>query len=89
MNGSNHRIPIKPLGLALSVFFVVSYTLCILYGLFAPTSALHHGLFELIPGFTWINWSSFFVGLIWSVAGAWYVALVFAPLYNYFARSSR
>lgn len=89
MNQTNHRIPIKPLGISLSLFLVISYVLCVLYGLLMPGPALHHELFELLPGFVWITWPSFFVGMVWSVATAWYIALVFAPLYNYFAGGLR
>jgi hypothetical protein len=38
----------------------------------------------MLPGFTWINWTSFLIGLVWSVAFGWYVAVVFAPLFNFF-----
>lgn len=88
MNTTLNRIPITPFGLSLSLFFAISYVLCVLFGLFVSGSNLHHELFELLPGFTWLTWPSFFVGLIWSIAAAWYVALVFAPLFNYFATQS-
>jgi len=39
----------------------------------------------LLPGFTWINWGGFFLGLVEAFAYGWYVALVFGPLYNFFA----
>jgi hypothetical protein len=89
MTQTIQRIPIKPLGISLSLFLIISYCLCVLWGLLAPGPALHHELFELLPGFVWITWPSFFVGMAWSVATAWYIALVFSPLYNYFARSLR
>jgi hypothetical protein len=40
---------------------------------------------SLSPGFTWITWPSFFLGLLWSFICGWYVAVVFAPLFNFFA----
>lgn len=81
---SAKQIPIGPLGLSLSVFFAFSYILCVLFGLLVSGSKLHNELFELLPGFTWLTWPAFFIGLIWSLAAAWYIALVFAPVYNYF-----
>jgi len=46
-------------------------------------------LFQIFPGFTWITWPSFFLGLFWSFVFGWYVAIlravVFVPLYDFFA----
>lgn len=89
MNAITNRIPVAALGLSLSIFFAITYILCVLFGLYMAGGTLHHELFELLPGFTWINWPSFFIGFIWSIAAAWYIALVFAPLYNRFAAKSR
>jgi hypothetical protein len=41
----------------------------------------------LLPGFTWISWASFLLGLIEAFAYGWYIALVFGPLYNLFVRT--
>jgi hypothetical protein len=38
----------------------------------------------LLPGFSWLTWPAFFIGLAWSFAFGWYVAAVFAPLFNFF-----
>lgn len=88
MNARINRIPVMALGLSLSVFFVISYVLCVLFGLYLADDTLHHELFELLPGFTWLTWPGFFMGLIWSIAAAWYIALIFAPLFNYFSDHS-
>jgi hypothetical protein len=40
---------------------------------------------KLLPGFTWLTWPSFFLGLVESFAYGWYVALIFGPLFNFFA----
>jgi 2TM family of unknown function (DUF5676) len=40
---------------------------------------------RLLPGFTWLNWSSFFLGLVESFFYGVYTGLVFAPLYNAFS----
>jgi len=80
-------IPIITLGSALSAFFVLSYTICILGYLVWPNSPVQHaslGIF--LPGFTLLNWQSFFLGLIESFAWGWYIAAVFGTLYNFFLR---
>jgi hypothetical protein len=83
-------LSIVPLGLSLSSFFVISFVLCVLYGLVAPDQGFHQSLMPmLLPGFTWLSWPSFFIGLAWSVVFGWYIAVIFVPLYNYFVAWSR
>ncbi len=79
------RIPVLALGMSLGVFLVVTYVLCVLFDLWFPTQAMHPVWAPLLPGFTWLTWPSFFLGLIEAFAYGWYVALVFGPLYNFFA----
>jgi hypothetical protein len=81
---STSRIAIVPLGLTLGFFLVITYVLCVLYGLLGFQQGMHQLLFQIIPGFTWITWPSFFIGLFWNFAWGWYIALVFAPLFNFF-----
>jgi hypothetical protein len=76
------RIPLVPLGIALSAFFAISYTLCILLGLVTWDWGLHQPWLQFFPGFTWLTWPSFFLGLAESIAYGWYTALVFGGLYN-------
>jgi len=40
---------------------------------------------RLLPGFTWLSWGSFLLGVVESFAYGWYVALVFGSLFNFFA----
>ena len=43
---------------------------------------------KLLPGVTWISWTSFTLGLVETFAYGWYIALVFVPLYNFFRGQS-
>ena len=79
------RILVVALGLSLSLFLALSFTLCVLLGLVFPDWGLHQPWLQFLPGFTWVTWPSFFLGLIESFAYGWYVALIFGPLFNYFA----
>ena len=76
------RIPVVVLGLSLGLFLVVTYVLCVLYGLLVTEQGMHQLLPMLLPGFTWLSWPSFLVGLAWAFAYGWYVAVVFAPIFN-------
>ncbi len=79
------RIPIMALGMSLGGFLSLTFVLCVLFDLWFPTFAMNPAWALLLPGFTWISWTSFFVGLVETFAYGWYVALIFAPLYNFFA----
>jgi 2TM family of unknown function (DUF5676) len=84
-----HLIPVLALGLALSLSLVISYVLCVLGYLFFPSVPIEHtALAIFLPGFTLLSWPSFFLGLLESFGWGWYVALVFGPLYNFFAARS-
>jgi hypothetical protein len=46
------RLEIVPLGLSLGVTFVISYVLCVVYGLLGFQQGMHQLLFQVFPGFT-------------------------------------
>lgn len=78
-------IPLIPFGMSVSLFFVVTYTGCIVFYLLFPDLVRTHALLsQFLPGFTLLNWPSFFLGLAESFGYGWYVALIFGPLFNFF-----
>lgn len=79
------RLPVIALGMSLGLFLAVTFALCVGFDLLFPKMAMYQTWLRLLPGFAWFSWSSFFLGLIESFAYGWYVALVFAPLFNFFA----
>lgn len=82
------RIPVFALGMSLGSFLAISFVLCVSFDLLFPSMAMYEVWLRLLPGFTWLSWPSFFLGLVESFAYGWYVALVFGPLYNIFAARS-
>ncbi len=83
---SAHLIPVFALGMALSVSLAVTYLLCVLGYLFFPTLSIQHSALAIfLPGFTLLSWPDFFLGLVESFGWGWYAALVFGPIYNFFA----
>jgi hypothetical protein len=86
---SPRTVSIITLGQALSVFFMVSYTICIIgYLLFPGMPVKHEFLAIFLPGFTLLSWHTFFLGLIESFIWGWYIAVVFGAIYNFFQRRS-
>ncbi len=79
------RIPVVALGMSIGLFLALTFVLCVLFDLWFPGLAMYQAWLTLLPGFTWLTWPSFFLGLVESFAYGWYFALVFAPLYNFFA----
>ena len=85
--GEMSSLSIKRLGLSLSTFFAISYLICILGYLLIPDFPVRHEALSIfLPGFKLLSWQSYFLGLIESFAWGWYIAAVFAPLYNFFGR---
>jgi hypothetical protein len=75
------------LGLSLSMFFVISYLICIAGYLLLPGFPVQHeALSNFLPGFKLLTWQSYFLGLIESFVWGWYIALVFGPIYNFFSQ---
>jgi len=85
--GHAGTIPIVTLGLSLSLFFVISYLICITgYLLFPGFTVQHAALSIFLPGFELLSWRSFCLGMAESFIWGWYIALVFGALYNFISR---
>jgi hypothetical protein len=80
------RIPVFALGLSLGAFLAITFVLCVVFDLLFPGQAMYQTWLRLLPGFTWLTWSSFLLGFIESFVYGWYVALIFGPLFNLFVR---
>jgi hypothetical protein len=83
------RIPLVTFGLSLGLFLAITYVLCVGFDLLFPSQAMHPSWQLLLPGFTWLTWPTFLLGLVESFGYAWYVALIFCPLFNFFAARSK
>ena len=79
-------LSIKRVGLSAGAFLAFTFVVCVLWGLLFPSFEMHPAWAPLLPGFTWLTWPSFFLGLVESYIYGWYVAVVFVPLYNFFSK---
>ena len=78
---------IRPTGHALSLLFLISHLLCIAFGLLAPDQMRMVEVWApLLPGFEWLTVSGFLFGLVGAYLSGWYLAVVFVPLYRFFAQ---
>ncbi len=77
-------IPVMALGMALGLFFAISFLICVTTYLIPGLPVSHAMLTLFLPGFELLTWQSFCLGLVESFVWGWYVALIFGPLYNFF-----
>ncbi len=77
------RLHWRSAGLAMVLFLSITYVLCVAYDLLFG-QRMYEAWLKLLPGFTWISWGSFVLGLIETFAYGIYFGLVFVPLYNFF-----
>lgn len=80
------RLTILQLGWSLSLFFVITYVLCVASGAIVPDWEMHRPWLQFFPGFEWLTLKGFIIGLVESFIYGWYVSVIFVPLFNYFAR---
>jgi len=85
MTGSHHRQGISLLGVghATSLTLAISFVLCVAFDLVLPDHAMYENWQKLLPGFEWLSWKSFFLGLVEAYGYGWYFALIWVPIYNF------
>ena len=84
-----HGIRLSAAGHATSLFLAITFVLCVGYGLLVPQLAMYPAWQSLLPGFRWLSWPSFFLGVVESYAYGWYLTLIWVPLYNVFSVHAR
>ena len=81
-------ISLAAFGNATSLFLAITFAVCVGFDLLFPSHAMFQSWQKLLPGFEWISWKSFLLGLIESYGYGWFAALIWVPLYNVFAAQS-
>jgi len=79
-------ISLLAVGHATSALLAISFTLCVIFDLLLPDYAMYKSWQALVPGFEWLSWKSFLLGLIETYAYGWYFALIWVPVYNVVSR---
>ncbi len=80
------HIPIAAMGWSLGIFLAITFTLCVAFDLAFPSAAMNKVWLPLLPWVTWISTTSFLLGLVETLLYGWFAAVIFAPLFNFFAR---
>lgn len=72
---------------ALGIFTAFTFVFCVTYGLATPESLHMHAFLEqVLPGFKWLSWPAFAIGLVESFLYGVYAGLVYVPIYNVLQR---
>ncbi len=77
----------KVVSWSLGIWTAFTFVFCVAYGLATPESLhMHVFLEQVLPGFKWLSWNGFFVGLIESFLYGAYAGLLYVPVYNFLRR---
>lgn len=72
---------------SLATFTSFSFVVCVVYGLIVPESLHMVQFLEItLPGFKWLSWGGFLIGLVESFLYGVYAGLVFTPIYNFYQK---
>ncbi len=82
-------LSLTAVGHATSLFLAITFALCVGFDLSFPAHAMYQAWQHLLPGFQWISWKSFFLGLVEGYGYGWYFTLIWVPLYNVFVSRSQ
>jgi hypothetical protein len=78
-------ISLAAVGHASSLLLAITFILCVTFDLVFPEMAMYRVWLKLLPGFEWLSWPSFFLGLVESYGYGWYITLIWVPIYNFVA----
>lgn len=85
----NNNLSMKAIGHATSLFLAITFLICVVFDLIFPQHAMFRVWQDLLPGFEFISWKTFILGLIEAYAYGWFFAVVWVPLYNCFSSSNK
>ena len=72
-------------GWTLSIFLLISFLICVAFGLLVPGQFhMHEAWAPLLPGFVWLTLPGFLACALGSFLYGWYIAVLGVPLYRYF-----
>jgi len=82
-------LSLKAVGHATSLFLAITFVLCVCFDLLFPSRAMYQSWQALLPGFHWISWRSFLLGVVESYVYGWYATLIWVPIYNVSAQREK
>jgi len=78
------HIPIAALGWSLGVFLAIAFTLDLVF----PSAGINRAWLPLLPWVSEISTASFLPGLLETVLYGGFATVIFAPLFNFYAKKA-
>ena len=75
-------LSLTAVGHASSATLAITFALCVAFDLAFPEMAMFGTWQRLLPGFEWLSWKDFLLGLAETYGYGWYFALIWVPIYN-------
>jgi len=80
-------LDIRVVSWSLAAWALAMFLFCVAYGLGTPESwHMHAFLEQVLPGFKWLTWTGFAIGLVESFLYGAFAGVVYVPIYNFFQR---
>jgi hypothetical protein len=79
-------LSLTAIGHATSLFFGISFVLCVAVSLIFPAHTMAQSLQQILPGFEWLTFKGFLLGLAETYGYGWYATLIWVPIYNVLVR---
>ena len=74
----------KVVSWSLAIWGAITFVVCMLYGLLVLGSLpIHQALEQVLPGFKWLTFGGFLIGLVWSIVYGLYAGWLFSVVYNW------
>ncbi|MFV1948819.1 MAG: DUF5676 family membrane protein, partial [Anaerolineales bacterium] len=80
----NAKLSFWPAFWASGILVALTFTLDMVFGILFPNWWVMQNFWEkILPGFTFITWGNFFLGLVESFLSGVYFAVIVVPVYNF------
>jgi hypothetical protein len=87
-SGGKAMLNIKVVTWSLAIWTTFSFVFCVVFGLLTPSTPHMTAFLEnILPGFEWLTWRGFFIGLVQSFLYGAYAGLIYVPIYNFLHRT--
>ncbi len=74
----------KVVSWSLAIWGAITFVICMLYGLLVPGSLpIHQALEQVLPGFKWVTFGGFLIGLAWTAVYGLYAGWLFSIVHNW------
>lgn len=72
---------------SLAIWSAFTFVFCVVFAMLTPSTLYMHALLpQVLPGFEWLSWGGFLIGLVESFLYGAYAGLVYVPIYNFMHR---